>query len=130
MPAARIPVRWEVAEDAACTRIVRSGETLAMPELGHSVHVEVAGLQPHRPYWYRFAVAGSDVSPVGMARTAPARDALVDRVRIGVAGCQHYEMGHYDAWAHLADEPDLDLIFHYGDYIYRSEEHTSEIQST
>src|SRR3546814_6590435 len=68
MPAARIPVRWEVAEDAACTRIVRSGETLAMPELGHSVHVEVAGLQPHRPYWYRFAVAGSDVSPVGMAR--------------------------------------------------------------
>src|SRR3546814_7884072 len=58
MPAARIPVRWEVAEDAACTRIVRSGETLAMPELGHSVHVEVAGLQPHRPSWYRFAVAG------------------------------------------------------------------------
>src|SRR3546814_15303350 len=86
MPAARIPVRWEVAEDAACTRIVRSGETLAMPELGHSVHVEVAGLQPHRPYWYRFAVAGSDVSPGGMARTAPARDALVDRVRLGVAG--------------------------------------------
>src|SRR3546814_17938623 len=43
---------------------------------------------------------------------------LVDRVRIGVAGCQHYEVGHYDAWAHLADEPDLDLIFHYGDYIY------------
>src|SRR3546814_7791294 len=72
---------------------------------------------------------------------------LVDRVRIGVAGCQHYEVGHYDAWAHLADEPDLDLIFHYGDYIYeggtsplgpqangvpivrRSEEHTSELQS-
>ena len=23
MPAARVPVRWEVAEDAACTRIVR-----------------------------------------------------------------------------------------------------------
>jgi alkaline phosphatase D len=111
-------VRWEVAEDEACTRIVRSGETMAMPELGHSVHVEVGGLQPHRPYWYRFMVAGSDVSQVGTARTAPARDTLADSIRIGVAGCQNYEMGYYDAWAHLANEPDLDLVFHYGDYIY------------
>lgn len=118
MPAAHVPVRWEVAEDEACTRIVRSGEAMALPELGHSVHVEVAGLQPHRPYWYRFAVAGSDVSPVGCARTAPAHDALAERIRFGVAGCQNYEVGYYDAWAHLADEPDLDLIFHYGDYIY------------
>ncbi|MDK2762060.1 MAG: alkaline phosphatase D family protein [Sphingopyxis sp.] len=118
MPAARVPVRWEVAEDEACQRVVRSGETLAMPELGHSVHVEVGGLQSHRRYWYRFAVAGSDVSPVGTARTAPATSASVDRVRIGVAGCQNYEMGHFDAWSHLANEPDLDLIFHYGDYIY------------
>ncbi|OJW76644.1 MAG: hypothetical protein BGO57_10270 [Sphingomonadales bacterium 63-6] len=118
MPAARVPVRWEVAEDEGFSRVVRKGESVALPELAHSVHVEVDGLQPHRPYWYRFAVAGSDVSPVGMARTAPARDALVQRLRIGVGGCQHYEMGYYDAWKHLAAEPDLDLIFHYGDYIY------------
>jgi alkaline phosphatase D len=118
MPAAHVPVRWEVAEDERFARIVQHGETIAMPELAHSVHVEVTGLKPHRHYWYRFAVAGSDVSPAGLARTAPARDVLVDRLRIGVAGCQHYEMGFYDAWKHLAAEPDLDLIFHYGDYIY------------
>lgn len=118
MPAARVPVRWEVAEDEGFARVVQRGEAMAMPELGHSVHVEVSGLRPHRPYFYRFATAGSDISPVGMVRTAPARDALVQRVRIGVAGCQNYEMGYYDAWAHLAKEPDLDLIFHYGDYIY------------
>jgi alkaline phosphatase D len=118
MPAVRVPVRWEVSEDENFSRIIRKGETMAAPELGHSVHVEVQGLQPHRHYWYRFAVAGSDVSPVGMARTAPAADALVQRLRVGVAGCQHYEMGYYDAWGHLAKEPDLDLIFHYGDYIY------------
>ncbi|WP_176593901.1 alkaline phosphatase [Sphingobium sp. EM0848] len=118
MPAVHVPVRWEVAEDQGFTRVVRKGEAVAMPELAHSVHVEVDGLRPHRPYWYRFAVAGSDSSPVGMARTAPAADAVVDRLRIGVAGCQHYEMGFYDAWRHLAAEPDLDLIFHYGDYIY------------
>lgn len=118
MPAAQVPVRWEVAEDQGFSRVVRSGEALARPELAHSVHVEVGGLRPQRPYWYRFAVAGSDMSPIGTARTAPAPDALLQRLRIGVAGCQHYEMGHYDAWGHLAAEPDLDLVFHYGDYIY------------
>ena len=41
-----------------------------------------------------------------------------DRLRIGVAGCQKWEHGYFDAWGHLAAEPDLDLVFHYGDYIY------------
>ncbi len=118
MPAVRVPVRWEVAEDEQFSRVVRKGEAIAIPELAHSVHVEVDGLQPHRHYWYRFLVAGSDVSQVGMVRTAPARDAAVQRLRVGVAGCQHYETGFYDAWAYLAREPDLDAIFHYGDYIY------------
>lgn len=118
MPAAHVPVRWEVAEDQGFKRVVRKGEAVAIPELGHSVHVEVDGLRPHRHYWYRFVVAGSDVSTAGMARTAPPAGALLDRLRIGVGGCQHYEMGYFDAWGHLAKEPDLDLIFHYGDYIY------------
>ena len=118
MPAAAVPVRWEVAEDQQFSTVVRQGEIMALPELGHSVHVELHGLRPHRHYWYRFFTAGSDESPTGMVRTAPAMHALVDRLRIGVAGCQHYEMGYYDAWKHLASEPDLDLIFHYGDYIY------------
>ena len=128
MPAIAVPVRWEVAEDDRFARVVRSGDTIAVPELAHSVHVEVSGLQPHRRYWYRFIVAGSDVSPVGTARTAPASGALVDRLRIGVAGCQNYEMGYYDAWKHLAAEPDLDLIFHYGDYIYEGGRSTLGIQ--
>jgi alkaline phosphatase D len=118
MPQVAVPVSWEVSEDERFTRVVRKGETLARPELGHSVHVEVSGLRPHRHYWYRFAVAGSDTSPVGRARTAPAAGAALDRLRIAVAGCQHWEAGFYDVWGALARESDLDLVFHYGDYIY------------
>ena len=118
MPHAAVPVGWEVSEDARFTRIARKGETLARPELAHSVHVELSGLKPHRHYWYRFTIAGQDASPVGMVRTAPAAGVLADRVRIGVAGCQHWETGFFDAWGHLARERDLDLVFHYGDYIY------------
>ena len=118
MPQLIVPVGWEVAEDEGFARVVRRGEALARPELGHSVHVELGGLSPHRHYWYRFTSAGSDISPVGRARTAPATEAMPDRVRIASAGCQHFEVGLYDVWAALAREPDLDLVFHYGDYIY------------
>lgn len=118
MPMLAVPVRWEVAEDERCSRIVRSGVEMARPELGHSVHVELAGLESSRPYWYRFTVDGADASPVGMVRTAPAPGDMPQRVRLAVAGCQAYYQGWYDAYAHLAREPDLSAVFHYGDYIY------------
>jgi len=123
MPMVAVPVRWEVAEDARFARIVQKGEAVARPELGHSVHVELAGLKPGRPYWYRFLVEGAEASPVGMARTAPVTGAAVDRLRIAVAGCQAYPQGWYEAWRHISQESDLDAVFHYGDYIYESAMH-------
>jgi len=117
MPMAAVPVQWEVAEDERFARVVASGEAMARPELGHSVHVEVEGLLSARRYWYRFRAGGQE-SPVGTARSAPARGAGAERIRIGVAGCQHYEGGYFTAFRHLAEEDELDAIFHYGDYIY------------
>lgn len=38
--ARRVPVRWELARDAAFRRPTQRGRTWATPELGHSVHVE------------------------------------------------------------------------------------------
>lgn len=117
MPSRIVPVGWEVAEDDGFSRIVASGEAPARPELGHSVHVELDGLKPGARYWYRFWAAG-ETSRVGTARTTPAAGARAHRLRIGVAGCQHYEAGLFTAYKHLSQEPDLDAIFHYGDYIY------------
>ncbi|TNE41395.1 MAG: alkaline phosphatase [Sphingomonadales bacterium] len=118
MPPLSVPVSWEVAEDDRFGAVIRKGVAIARPELGHSVHIEVDGLRPGRYYWYRFHVHGSDTSRTGMARTAPAADTLAERLRIAVAGCQHWEHGYFDGWGHLARENDLDLVFHYGDYIY------------
>lgn len=117
MPMTAMPVRWEVAEDDRFSRVVRRGVELARPELGHSVHVEVGGLKPQRPYWYRFHLDDAS-STIGRARTAPAIGSLPDNIRIAVAGCQHYEAGHYTAYQHLAIDGEFDALFHYGDYIY------------
>ncbi|AUW59054.1 alkaline phosphatase [Sphingobium sp. SCG-1] len=116
MPMAPVAVDWEVASDMAMRDIVAKGTELARPELAHSVHVEVAGLKPARPYWYRFRV-GAEKSMRGQAMTLPLPGAAVDRVRFAVAGCQHYQEGYYTAFRHLADE-DAAFVFHYGDYIY------------
>jgi alkaline phosphatase D len=117
MPMVPLPVKWEVASDDRFKTIVASGEATARPELGHSVHVEVAGLQPDRPYWYRFTL-GSDQSSRGRARTLPLASASPTALKFGVAGCQNYEDGLFTAFRHLAREDDLNFVYHYGDFIY------------
>lgn len=116
MPAQRVPVRWEVAADEGFNRIVRRGETLAVPELAHSVHVEVEGLEPARTYFYRFIYDG-EASPVGRTRTAPAPGSTPAALTFAFASCQDYQGGYYTAYRHMAEE-DLDLVVHLGDYIY------------
>ncbi len=111
-----VGVRFEVAETASFDRLVASGETIARPELGHSVHVTLDSLAPDRVYHYRF-IAGGERSAAGRARTLPVPGAAVQSVRLGVAGCQDYQSGFYTAFRHLARE-DCHAIFHYGDYIY------------
>src|SRR5687767_11502860 len=118
MPQSPVAVGWEVAEDQAFRRIVRRGKEIATPRWAHSVHVEATGLEPARPYFYRFH-AGGAVSPVGRTLTAPAPDAAPDRLRFAFASCQQYEQGWYGAYRHMAAE-DLDLVIHLGDYIYES----------
>ncbi|MFI8681133.1 alkaline phosphatase D family protein [Brevundimonas diminuta] len=113
---AAIPVRWEVAADDQFRRIVAAGNATAARDAAHSVHVEVAGLSPHRPYWYRFTAQGQQ-SPTGRALTTPAPNASADRLRLAVASCSHWERGYFSAYGHMADEqPDLTLFL--GDYIY------------
>lgn len=111
-----VTVRWEVAHDEKFTRLVQSGQSLASVELAHSVHVEVAGLEADRWYFYRF-MAGDAVSPVGRTRTLPKPDAVVNRLRLGYASCQKWEDGYFTAWRHMRQE-NLDAVMFLGDYIY------------
>ena len=119
MPAGDAEVTWEVARDERMQDVVQRGTAVAPAALAHSVHVEVAGLEPARWYWYRFRT-GEGVSTVGRTRTLPAAGAAVERLRFAFASCQHYEQGYYTAYRHMAED-DLDLVFHLGDYIYEYE---------
>lgn len=115
MPDRTIPVEYQVAEDEQFTRIVRTGQAWAAPELAHSVHVDVDGLRPDAEYFYRFR-AGAALSTAGRTRTAPAPGTL-SALTLCFASCANYGHGYFTAYRRLAeDRPDLVVFL--GDYQY------------
>ncbi|MEU4312031.1 alkaline phosphatase D family protein [Nocardia sp. NPDC024068] len=111
-----VTVDYEIAHDEGFRDIARRGSAVADRVLGHSVHPEIRGLAPGRWYYYRFRV-GSEISPVGRTRTAPAAGAPTRRLRFAFASCQAWNDGRYTAYEHMSGE-DLDLVVHLGDYLY------------
>ncbi|MCX4514556.1 alkaline phosphatase D family protein [Streptomyces sp. NBC_01619] len=111
-----VEVHWVVATDRALRRKVAGGTVAATAAQGHSVHVDVHGLQPGRRYYYAFSALGR-TSRLGRTRTAPA--GRVDRVRFATANCQNFAGGYYSALRGIARE-DVDFVVHLGDYIYEN----------
>ena len=92
--------RWRPTRHSAT--IVAKGEARARPELAHSVHVEVAGLQPDRPYFYRFTAGGERSAARPCAHPSANQRGALASCASGCAGCQDYQAGYYTAYRHLA----------------------------
>ncbi len=120
-----IEVAYEIASDEAMRDIVRRGVSVAEAAFAWSVHADVSGLQPGRPYWYRF-LCGDAASRVGRAMTAVAAGTPVEHMRFGFVSCAHYEHGYFAAHRHLAEE-NPDMVLFLGDYFY---EYIEEVRPT
>ena len=116
MRGGNVAVDYEIATDAGMHDIVRKGEATAERAFAYSVHLDVSGLEPGRPYWYRFT-SGDAASGVGRAMTLPAAGASLDKLRFGFVSCSNYEHGYFSAYRHLTDE-NPDVVLFLGDYIY------------
>ncbi len=113
-----IPVHWELFQDEAMQTPIRQGEELAIPQLAHSVHVDVQNLEPGQEYWYRFSVGKHTTEP-GRTKTLPAAGSQPASVRFVTVSCQNYTHGYFVAYDHIiADNPDF--VIHLGDYIYET----------
>ncbi len=92
------------------------GQVFARASADHTAKVVVTGLEPGREYHYQFLAPGGVPSPIGRFRTLPV--GAVDQVVLGVASCQLYPGGLFNAYADMAALPRLDAVVHLGDYIY------------
>ena len=109
-------VGYEIAADPELKTIIRRGTALADPDFAYSVHAEITGLKPGRPYWYRFT-SGTASSGTGKAITLPAAGSSPAGLNFAFVSCSNYEHGWFSAYRHLAEEaPDITVFL--GDYIY------------
>jgi alkaline phosphatase D len=107
-------VEWVVARDPGLRDLVRRGSVLARGDDGHSVHVDVDGLEPATTYWYAFRALGAS-SRTGRTRTAPSGRA--SRVRLALVSCASFTEGYFGAYRRLATES-VDAVICTGDYYY------------
>jgi phosphodiesterase/alkaline phosphatase D-like protein len=108
----------EVARDEAFEDVVfRQGEeiTYIQPQALGTLKILATGLQPGERYFYRFRL-NDTYSPVGVTRTLP--EGTVEQFRIGVFSCSNFPAGHFNVYREAAENGELDLVLHLGDYIY------------
>jgi len=112
----RSGARLIVARDPGLRRVVATAVVPTGRGVNGTLKTRVGGLKPGTDYFYAWE-SGTDVSPIGQTRTAPARDSS-EPLSIAYSSCQQYALGHFAAHAHAATLSDLDLYVFLGDYIY------------
>lgn len=112
-------VIWEVATDENMANIVAHGYTKAKKSKDFTVKVDPILPKANTTYYYRFRALGW-TSPVGRTKTTPAFDTQLDRAKFALFSCSDHESGHFNAYANVAKQKDIDAVIHVGDYVYET----------
>ena len=110
-----VSVVWEFASDAEFVNRVASGEIETSIAQDYTVKVDVASLKPDTEYFYRFTAMDIQ-STIGQTRTLP--QGPLDSFTLGVCSCSNYPTGYFNAYKAMAEDTNLDVVLHLGDYIY------------
>ncbi len=108
-----VQLGYEIASDQNFRKIVRAGRIDAPAGRGGAAHLEVRGLPPGRPFFYRFHL-GDAVSRVGRTATMAADP---QQLRLALTSCQHWEHGWFSAYRDMIEQR-VDAVLQVGDYIY------------
>lgn len=114
-PNEAVLVRWVVATDKRCKRIVGAGTELTDASRDFTVKLDVTGLKAGTTYYYQFFTS-SDASPIGRMRTLPSGS--VSAFSMAVLSCSNYPAGYFHVYEEVAKREDIDAVLHLGDYIY------------
>ncbi len=107
-----------VYDDADLTNQVRATRRTVGPATDFCCKVDMDQLQPATTYYYQFTAPDGRVSLVGRTRTLPAPGTAVERFRAAVVSCSNYTGGYFNGYAVIAEQDDVDVVLHLGDYIY------------
>ncbi len=114
----RLEVAWQLSDDPSFARNVAAGVVETGAARDFTVKVDASGLEPGSTYFYRFRALGQE-SPLGRTRTLPTGSP--ERLRFAFVSCANLPQGFFNAYRHLAQREDLDVVLHLGDYLYEFE---------
>ena len=114
-----VPVLWAVADNPDFRRPVATGSLTTNADRDYTAKAVATGLEPGKRYYYRFRASGTE-SPTGRTRTLPI--GRVDKLVIAAVSCSNYPFGYFNAYEAVADDPEVDVVVHLGDYIYEYSE--------
>lgn len=110
-------IKWEVATDIEFKSIVQKGVATVGVETDFVLKTEVSNLKEGRKYFYRFNHENV-YSIIGEGKTLPSNP---NNIQIAFGSCSNYEYGFFNAYRLMANNEEVDLFVHLGDYIYEYE---------
>lgn len=111
-----VTLEVQVSPTRDFSRVIAGGSVHTGAWRDWTAKITVDGLQPGTTYWYRFVAADGSMSPIGRTRTLPVGD--IASFSLGVFSCSNIPVGWFNAYAHAAEQDNLNLWMHVGDYIY------------
>ena len=107
-------VGWEIAKDSLFKNVIQKGTQMTSEAHDFTVKVDVQNLKPNVVYYYRFSYNKLQ-SIVGKTKTLPKDKSDFE---IAFASCSNYEWGYFNNYRSIANNKEIDLVVHLGDYIY------------
>ncbi len=110
-------VIWEVSPDTSFKKIIASGFAKAKPIDDFTVKVDAKIPLEYnaKKIYYRFK--SHDVhSDIGITATLPIQNP--EKYNIAFCSCSNYPAGYFNAYKEMANDKEVDLVLHLGDYLY------------
>ena len=108
-------VSLEIAVDADFNNIVLQEVLTALASSDYTLKLDATGLDANTHYYYRFKT-NTATSVTGEFSTLAVGQ--INQAKFAVVSCANYPAGHFNVYADIAKQTDLDAVLHLGDYIY------------
>ena len=110
-------VRWEVSDQKSFSKIIAKGHVTAKLDDDFTVKVDakIPDQFNGQRIFYRFT-ANKTYSEIGTTLTLPSYNPK--GFNIAFCSCSNYPAGYFNSYNEIAENADIHLVLHLGDYLY------------